>query len=91
MLYTVVPLERVYHNFREDDKPKLKSGDNDKQQTDQTEYREVMLKHGRVVTRRDGDSYVVEKIYSTDMSDYLNKEYAPGKAIRNNETDNKPN
>ena len=36
-----------------------------------------VLKHGRVVTRRDGDNYVVQRINSTDMRDYLNEEYSP--------------
>jgi hypothetical protein len=83
MLYTVVPLERVYHNFREDDKPKLKSGDNNKQESDNTEYKEVMLEHGRVITRRDGENYIIEQINSTDMQDYLNEAYVPGKVMRN--------
>jgi hypothetical protein len=43
-----------------------------------------MLKHGRVITRRDGDNYIVQKVYSTDMSDYLNEEYAPGKIVKEN-------
>lgn len=74
MLYTVVPLERVYANMREREYPKNKI-----ENADSVEYKEVQLKHGRIVTRRDGESYVVEKINSTDMSDYLNDQYSPGK------------
>lgn len=70
MLYTAVPLERVYKNFREKDKI-----------DENTEYKEVVLPHGKIITKREGENYVVEKINSTDMSDYLNDEYAPGKII----------
>lgn len=74
MLYTVVPLERIYvdHNAK----------DQVIKETAEPEYKEVILKHGRVVTRRDGDNYVVQKINSTDMSDYLNADYSPGKVIK---------
>lgn len=74
MLYTVVPLERIYvdHNAKD----QLKSEETE------PEYKEVMLQHGRVVTRRDGKDYVVQKINSTNMSDYLNADYSPGKIIK---------
>lgn len=74
MLYTAVPLERVYvdHNAK----------DQAKKEDTELEYKEVLLKHGRVVTRRDGNDYVVQKINSTDMSDYLNADYSPGKIIK---------
>ncbi len=78
MLYTVRPLERVYgrpasYTDIKQEKPK-----------DQTEvqYRDVTLQHGRVVTRREGDAYVVEGVNSTDMQDYLNEKYSPGKNIK---------
>ncbi len=74
MLYTVVPLERIYVDQRAKEQAK-------KEETE-PQYKEVLLKHGRVVTRRDGDNYVVQKINSTDMSDYLNAEYSPGKIIK---------
>lgn len=74
MLYTVVPLERIYVNLRDKDTPKK-----DEQEP---EYQEVLLKHGRVVTRREGENYVVQKINSTDMSDYLNEDYSPGKIMQ---------
>ena len=74
MLYTVVPLERIYVDQRAKEQAK-------KEETE-PQYKEVLLKHGRVVTRRDGDNYVVQKINSTDMSDYLNDEYSPGKIIK---------
>lgn len=74
MLYTVVPLERIYVDQNAKDQAK-------KEETE-PEYREILLKHGRVVTRRDGDNYVVHRINSTDMSDYLNDDYSPGKVIK---------
>ncbi len=74
MLYTVVPLERVYSNMREREKPEIKPDT-----MDDIEYKEVQLKHGRIVARRDGENYVVQKVNSTDMGDYLNDQYAPGK------------
>lgn len=74
MLYTSVPLERIYfdHNAKNQDKKEEK----------ELEYKEVLLKHGRVVTCREGNDYVVHKINSTDMSDYLNDDYSPGKIIK---------
>ena len=83
MLYTVVPLERIYTNpnINETDKKKEHSK---QEETEEAEYRDVPLPHGRVITRRDGENYIVEKINSTDMSDYLNEEYSPGKTFKNN-------
>ncbi len=74
MLYTVVPLERIY----------VDQSIKDQAVKDNTEpeYKEVFIKHGRVVARRDGDGYVVQKINSTDMSDYLNEDYSPGKNMK---------
>ena len=78
MLYTSVPLERVYHNFREQAKPVVKDGPPEYKAENNTEYREVLLKHGRLVTKRDGENYIIQKVYSTDMGDYLNEQYSPG-------------
>lgn len=74
MLYTVVPLERIYVDQRANDTQKDEI---------EMEYKDVFLKHGRVVARRDGENYVVQKINSTDMGDYLNTEYSPGMIIKN--------
>ncbi len=82
MLYTSVPLERIYHNFSENDKPKAKDGQTDQKPDANEDYKEVMLKHGRLVTKRDGDNYVIQKVYSTDMGDYLNDQYSPGKMYK---------
>lgn len=75
MLYTVVPLERIYVDQSEKNQAK--------EDETEPEFKEVILKHGRVVTRRNGEDYVVQKVNSTDMSDYLNEEYSPGKIIKN--------
>ena len=78
MLYTVTPLERIfarpesYSDIRQE-RPVEKA---------EEEYHDINLKHGRVVTRRNGENYIVERINSTDMTDYLKEEYSPGKTIQ---------
>ena len=74
MLYTVVPLERIYVDQSVKDIAAKDEAE--------PEYKEVLIRHGRVVARRDGENYVVQKINSTDMSDYLNADYSPGKVIK---------
>lgn len=73
MLYTVVPLERIYVDQNAKDQAA--------KDQNELEYKDVYLKHGRVVARRDGDNYIVHRINSTDMSDYLNVDYSPGNII----------
>ncbi len=78
MLYTVMPLERIYarpvsYTDIKQEKPR---------ESTEAQYREVTLPHGRIMTRRDGDNYIIERVNSTDMSDYLNQEYSPGKSMR---------
>lgn len=81
MLYTVRPLERIYAA------PSVfgqsKQGDPKANDISNPEYKEVMLPNGRIVTRRDGENYVIERINSTNMQDYLNEEYVPGKNVKN--------
>ena len=76
LLYTVVPLERIYidHRAKEYEAKQMKD--------EQIEFKEALLQHGRVITRQDGEDYVIDKIYSTDMSDYLNEDYSPGKPYK---------
>jgi len=76
MLYTIVPLERIFTNFRQTEQ------DTQKEEEQKAEYKEVQLPNGRIVAKRDGENYVIERINSTDMSDYLNEEYTPGKYIK---------
>lgn len=82
MLYTVRPLERIYANpevFNKNLQKGPKAGGLD---NSNMEYKEVMLPNGRIITRRDGDNYVIERINSTSMKDYLNEAYAPGKNMK---------
>jgi hypothetical protein len=79
MLYTVRPLERVYAQ------PSLfdqKNSDPKAMNAQEEEYREVLLPNGRIVTRRDGENFIIERLNSTNMKDYLNDEYVPGKSIK---------
>lgn len=79
MLYTVRPLEKVYATPAS----YQRSSDRNKpEEQAKEEYKEVLLAHGRVITRRDGDNYIVEQVNSTDMKDYLNDAYYPGKIIQ---------
>lgn len=77
MLYTVRPLECIYAvPYR----PNQQNSDS-KNKEQEDEYREVQLQHGRITTRRDGENYVIERINSTDMGDYLKENYNPGNRI----------
>lgn len=80
MLYTVRPLERIYappevFDHSRDNNPKATEGIVD-------EYKEVLLPNGRIVTRRQGEAYIIERINSTDMADYLNEDYVPGQSYK---------
>lgn len=89
LLYTARPLERIYASPAVFDHTGRYKETKDK--AEEPEYREVMLPSGRIVTRRDGEDYVIESIYSTDMKDYLNENYFPGKNYADNigKTDSK--
>ncbi|NLP34110.1 MAG: hypothetical protein GX359_02825 [Clostridiales bacterium] len=77
MLYTVRPLERIYATPRT--KETLKK---EQKEREEAQYREVTLPHGRIVTRQQGEDYIIERIHSTDMSDYLNSDYSPGSSYK---------
>lgn len=79
MLYTARPLERIYAAPSTFDPSKQERP----KDTSDLEYRDVILPSGRLITRRDGENYVIEQIYSTDMKDYLNQDYCPGKNVKN--------
>jgi hypothetical protein len=81
MLYTVVPLERIYSNRTES---MLANSKEEEQSANkkEAEYRDISLKHGSVRARRDGEDFVVDGMVSTDPSDYLNEEYVPGSTIK---------
>lgn len=81
MLYTVVPLERIYSYRTESILINTHQKEEEKKEDTAVEYRDITLKHGRISARRDGDNFIVEGINSTDMGDYLKKEYMPGAVI----------
>jgi len=78
MLYTSRPLERIYAPPEVFNKSKSRSTRADAREAT-AEYKEIMLPSGRLITRRDGDNYIIERVNSTDMKDYLRAEYTPGK------------
>jgi DNA polymerase I-like protein with 3'-5' exonuclease and polymerase domains len=53
-----------------------------KEWEEKAQYKEMELPHGRIVTRQEGEGYIIERINSTDMSDYLNADYSPGKSYK---------
>lgn len=75
MLYTAKPLERIYAD------PSVFDSKRKARPTEESEYKETILANGRIVSRREGENYVIESLRSTDMKDYLNEEYYPGKNI----------
>lgn len=82
MLYTVVPLERIYSCRTESILGKTRSAEIMKDKETAVEYKNISIKHGNVYARRDGSDYIVEGILSTDMADYLNKSYMPGTKMK---------
>jgi hypothetical protein len=81
MLYTVVPLERIYSCRTESILINAFKNTDIKQENDKVEYRNIDLPHGRVYAKRIGENYIVDGINSTDMSDYLNADYMPGSVV----------
>lgn len=73
MLYTSTPLERIFT----DRNKKNEKGALDKEK-EGNEVKTIHLSHGQIYVKKNGDNYVVDGIQSTDMSDYLKKEYAIG-------------
>lgn len=80
LLYTVRPLERIYASPEVFDRTGRYKTDSQKE--NETEYREVLLPSGRIVTRRSGENYIIESINSTNMQDYLNEDYFPGRNMK---------
>ncbi len=73
MLYTIIPLERVYV-------PQVTS-DND-QPAAKMERKDVSINNGVVSLVKQNDHYVVDRVWSTDMKDYLNTDYSPGSIMK---------
>ena len=86
MLYTIVPLERIYSN-RTKSIITSKRNTSEKEDLEKTEFVNIALQHGQVYARRDGNRYVVDGICSTDMNDYLNASYSLGASISKPESD----
>jgi hypothetical protein len=83
MLYTIVPLERVYSN-----RTQSILGNSSYRNTvtadaiEESEYKSVSIQYGNLYAKRVGDHYVVDGIRSTDMNDYLNNNYMPGTILK---------
>lgn len=82
MLYTVMPLERIYTCRTESILKNSNHFDDITSASTAEEYKNIALPHGRIYARRDGDNYIVDGINSTDMSDYLNSNYVLGSIIK---------
>lgn len=80
MLYTIMPLERIY-SYRTKSILGNDTKRNDVKGEENTEYQTISIAHGSVYARKEGDKYIVDGIYSTDMNDYLNPLYFPGSSI----------
>ena len=66
MLYTVVPLERIYNDM------------NLIKQEEPVECKVFYTKYGTITTNLVNDEYIIDSIRSTNMEDYLNPDYQPG-------------
>lgn len=83
MLYTVVPLERIY-SYRTESVLTGRASQLDDVHSfnsKESELASMSLSSGRVYAKRYGEEYLVDGIFSTDMSDYLNPMYVPGSVI----------
>lgn len=84
MLYTSMPLERIYTNMASSMLiPRNSSSDNNSSEMNENklEYRMVDIPHGKVHAKLDGENYIVYSVNSTDMSDYLNDKYILGSIL----------
>ncbi len=80
MLYTVVPLERIYSNKVRSilDEYKVQGL---MPQDEPSMFKDIPIAHGKISARLEGDKYIVNRVNSTDMVDYLNVDYSPGNQI----------
>ena len=78
MIYSATPLERIYTDRTQSVLNTGKRDGNSENKSTAVERSDFAVEHGKVYTRREGDSYIIEGIQSTDMQDYLKTEYAPG-------------
>ena len=75
MLYTVVPLERIYRSRTKADLTNYDESE------DTMEFKDIAIANGFVRARREKNHYIVDGIHSTDMNDYLDDRFAPGSII----------
>jgi hypothetical protein len=78
LIYSTTPLEKIYTSRTES---LLNTGNRDirsENESTAVEKTNFAVEHGKVYTRKEGDSYIIEGIQSTDMQDYLKTDYAPG-------------
>lgn len=78
MLYTTMPLERIYHNFHDNS---LKTETNDLSLS----RKKIHTKYGNLTVHQEGSHYVIDHFSSTNMEDYLTPKYCPGMTILNEE------
>lgn len=80
MLYTVTPLQRIYHNQAMSSYFHLDAKNREQLQGEQKQEvcREFSIPHGLIETKYEGNRYHIQRVISTDMEDYLKEEYAPG-------------
>lgn len=86
MLYTAMPLERIYHQFASMQNPSspLPAFPDDSTMF-HTKKTTVHLPNGTVTVVKNGKECIIESVNSTDMTDYLNKKYCPGATFLENE------
>lgn len=78
MIYSTTPLERIYTDRTNSLLNTSKQEVKEKRESTDVERTDFCVEHGKVYTRREGESYIIEGLQSTDMQDYLKTEYAPG-------------
>lgn len=80
MLYTVIPLERIYNNMTKSIIDEYMAQGLLPLDTS-SDFKDISIDNGRISAKRQGDKYIVNRINSTNMSDYLDDKYTPGKEI----------
>ena len=86
MLYSAMPLERIYHQFASLQNPSspLPAFPDDSTMF-HTKKTTVELPNGNVTVIKNGEEWRIESLQSTDMTDYLNQKYCPGATFLENE------
>lgn len=77
MLYTVKPLETIYSNTVQS---LIISRYGDRDISEGITCMDI--EHGKVYARKEGENYIIDRIHSTNLSDYLDEKYHPGSIIK---------